>query len=163
MVSQTLAESPSEQIAEVGIWDRDPAETWWQGRAALIGDAAHPMTPFAGQGANTAIMDAFVLGTHLATSLPEVALPTYEKCQKSPAEKIVKSARAACNWFTTEQAWKRKLVRVGMGMLPQWVLAWGVGSADRGNEISDLLGLGGLEPPTSRLSGASVRDGITAG
>ena len=65
----------------------------------------------------------------------------------------MKSARAACNWFTTEQAWKRKLVRVGMGMLPQWVLAWGVGSADRGNEISDLLGLGGLEPPTSRLSG----------
>ena len=39
------------------------------------------MTPFAGQGANTAIMDAFVLGTHLATSLPEVALPTYESAR----------------------------------------------------------------------------------
>jgi salicylate hydroxylase len=47
--------------AEVKVWelqDLEPLPTWTRGRAILIGDAAHAMTPMQGQGANMSIEDA---------------------------------------------------------------------------------------------------------
>ncbi|EHL03061.1 putative 6-hydroxynicotinate 3-monooxygenase [Glarea lozoyensis 74030] len=47
--------------SEVKVWelqDLDPIPTWTRGRAILIGDAAHAMTPMQGQGANMCIEDA---------------------------------------------------------------------------------------------------------
>ncbi|KAI1410660.1 FAD binding domain protein [Hypoxylon sp. FL1857] len=46
---------------EVKLWelqDLEPLERWTAGRAILIGDAAHAMTPMQGQGANIGIEDA---------------------------------------------------------------------------------------------------------
>ena len=46
---------------EVKVWelqDLEPLPTWTRGRAILIGDAAHAMTPMQGQGANMSIEDA---------------------------------------------------------------------------------------------------------
>jgi salicylate hydroxylase len=46
---------------EVKVWelqDLDPLPMWTRGRAILIGDAAHAMTPMQGQGANMSIEDA---------------------------------------------------------------------------------------------------------
>lgn len=48
-----------------GLYDRQPLGRWVQGRLALLGDAAHPMLPHLGQGANQAIED----GTALAVLL----------------------------------------------------------------------------------------------
>ncbi|MFJ6937516.1 FAD-dependent monooxygenase [Streptomyces sp. NPDC101132] len=42
--------------------DRDPVDTWTDGRVALLGDAAHPMLHYAAQGACQALEDAIVLG-----------------------------------------------------------------------------------------------------
>ncbi|KAI6115945.1 hypothetical protein F5141DRAFT_1290502 [Pisolithus sp. B1] len=46
------------------LMDRAPLETWIHedGKLALLGDACHPMLPYAGQGAAMAIEDAAVLG-----------------------------------------------------------------------------------------------------
>lgn len=63
-----------------GIYDREPLPRWTNGRLTLLGDAAHPMLPHLGQGANQAIEDAAALATvleHLTCDVP-AALTTYE-------------------------------------------------------------------------------------
>lgn len=58
-------------LAKVETWrmwvlcDRDPVARWSAGRAALVGDAAHPMLQYLAQGAGMAIEDAVVLAQKL--------------------------------------------------------------------------------------------------
>ncbi|MTE17455.1 NAD(P)-binding protein [Nocardia sp. CT2-14] len=46
------------------MYDRDPIDTWVQGRIALLGDAAHPPLQYMAQGAIMAIEDGWVLAEH---------------------------------------------------------------------------------------------------
>ena len=48
-----------------GIYFRDPLETWGTDRVVLLGDAAHPAPPSAGQGAGMALEDAVMLAACL--------------------------------------------------------------------------------------------------
>ena len=50
------------------ISDRVPINKWCSERIVLVGDAAHPVTPNMGQGANMAIEDSFILSILLAES-----------------------------------------------------------------------------------------------
>ena len=45
------------------LYDREPLPTWTKGRLSLLGDAAHPMLPHLGQGANQSIEDGMALAT----------------------------------------------------------------------------------------------------
>jgi salicylate hydroxylase len=49
-----------------GLFTVRPLLRWYRGRVVILGDAAHGMLPHHGQGANTSIEDAFVLGGLLA-------------------------------------------------------------------------------------------------
>jgi salicylate hydroxylase len=68
-----------------GIYDREPLPRWSRGRLTLLGDAAHPMLPHAGQGANQAIEDGVALAAILAqtdrSSAPH-ALRVYETVRR---------------------------------------------------------------------------------
>lgn len=55
-----------EECSKWGLFGRPPSPDWGRGRIQLIGDAAHPMLPNAGQGAAQAFEDAYVLGQWLA-------------------------------------------------------------------------------------------------
>jgi 2-polyprenyl-6-methoxyphenol hydroxylase-like FAD-dependent oxidoreductase len=76
------------------IFDRPPLTTWGAGRATLLGDAAHPMMPFLGQGACQAIEDAVVLGRHLRGAADIAsALRRYEAERAPRANAFVRRSR----------------------------------------------------------------------
>jgi salicylate hydroxylase len=69
-----------------GLRDREPLQQWTVGRVTMLGDAAHPMLPFLGQGAVMAIEDGMVLGRCFAKACaPEDALRLYEATRKQRA------------------------------------------------------------------------------
>ncbi len=68
------------QVYKWGLFGRPWLEQWSSGRVVLLGDAAHPMLPFLGQGAANALEDAMILTRCLtAESTPERAFALYQK------------------------------------------------------------------------------------
>jgi len=74
---------------------RDPIPAWTRGRVTLLGDAAHPMLPYLGQGACQAIEDGAVLATALAAAAadPAAGLGRYERTRRPRASRVVLTAR----------------------------------------------------------------------
>lgn len=67
---------------------------WSRGRIALLGDAAHPMTPFLAQGAAQAIEDAAALGRAFHAGLSvEAALDAYQSARIERATQIQRGSR----------------------------------------------------------------------
>ena len=78
------------------LYDRDPLPTWAKGRLALLGDAAHPMLPHLGQGANQSIEDGMALATILAGGTKAVvpaALLAYERLRRERVAEVQLGAR----------------------------------------------------------------------
>jgi len=78
------------------LYDRDPIPRWTSGRVTLLGDAAHPMLPYLGQGACQALEDGAVLANAVAASpsAPLTALAAYERVRRPRASQVVLTARA---------------------------------------------------------------------
>ena len=71
-------------------------ERWVQGRVALLGDAAHAMTPNIGQGAGMAMEDAAVLAEELAAAgAPQAALDRYARRRWPRVEAVMRISREA--------------------------------------------------------------------
>jgi salicylate hydroxylase len=81
-VTGLVAATPEDWLFKWALFAREPLESWVAGRVTLLGDAAHAMLPFMGQGAATAIEDAMVLARALAGSAPEEALSRYEAARR---------------------------------------------------------------------------------
>ena len=78
------------------LYDREPLPNWTSGRLTLLGDAAHPMLPHLGQGANQAIEDGMALATILAEAdVCSVAssLLAYERLRRERVAEIQRGAR----------------------------------------------------------------------
>jgi salicylate hydroxylase len=87
--------SASEKHYKWALYDRDPLTQWTSGRATILGDAAHPMLPYLGQGACQAMEDGVVLAAALA-ALPDdvcAALELYERVRLPRASRVVLTAR----------------------------------------------------------------------
>jgi salicylate hydroxylase len=78
------------------LYDREPLQGWTQGRLTLLGDAAHPMLPHLGQGANQSIEDGMALATILAhanrNTVP-AALLAYERLRRERVAQVQRGAR----------------------------------------------------------------------
>ena len=79
-----------------GLYDREPLAEWTNGRLALLGDAAHPMLPHLGQGANQSIEDAFALAAVLkgasAADVP-AALRHYARVRRRRTDVVQANSR----------------------------------------------------------------------
>jgi salicylate hydroxylase len=79
-----------------GIYFRDPLETWGSDRVVLLGDAAHPAPPSAGQGAGMALEDAVMLAACLqraGTGNEQAALREYVFRRKARTTRMLESSR----------------------------------------------------------------------
>jgi salicylate hydroxylase len=82
-VQVIIAATPPERCFKWGLFDREPLEQWTRGRATLLGDAAHPMTPFLAQGAVMAIEDGMVLARALVAAANwQEGLARYEAARR---------------------------------------------------------------------------------
>lgn len=83
------------------ILEREPLPNWSKGRVALLGDSAHPMTPYMAQGAATSIEDAAILARCLegvqADDIP-AAFRRYEAHRK-PRTSVVQAISSANTWM----------------------------------------------------------------
>jgi 2-polyprenyl-6-methoxyphenol hydroxylase-like FAD-dependent oxidoreductase len=78
------------------LYDRETLPAWTNGRLTLLGDAAHPMLPHLGQGANQSIEDGMALATILAdvdrANVP-AALLAYEGLRRARVAAVQRGAR----------------------------------------------------------------------
>jgi salicylate hydroxylase len=74
------------------LYDRDPVERWSKGRVTLLGDSAHAMLPYLGQGAAMALEDACVLSAAIARHANDLdeALLAYERARAPRARAAVR-------------------------------------------------------------------------
>jgi salicylate hydroxylase len=80
-----------------GLYDREPLAEWTTGRLALLGDAAHPMLPHLGQGANQSIEDAFALAAVLRGASPAdvpAALRRYVQVRRRRTDVVQANSRS---------------------------------------------------------------------
>ena len=105
-----VAAVPADSLFKWGVFDRSALPSWHAGRVVLLGDAAHPMQPFLGQGAVMALEDAAILTRALAPGedVP-VSLSRYEAARLPRANDIM--SRSADNG-------RRLVPRTGGDYLP---------------------------------------------
>ncbi|HEV3239300.1 MAG TPA: 3-hydroxybenzoate 6-monooxygenase [Casimicrobiaceae bacterium] len=115
--------------------DRDPVERWGEGRATLLGDAAHPMLQYLAQGACIALEDAVTLREALRACAgdPEPAFRLYESKRVVRGARLIISAREMGRIYHAKGV--ERLVRnsLWVGRTPErfydaleWLYGWSV-------------------------------------
>ncbi|ROW14080.1 hypothetical protein VPNG_04104 [Cytospora leucostoma] len=94
-----LEKVPPENIKLWDLLDMELLPSFINGKAVLIGDAAHPFLPYMGQGAAQAIEDGVALGAVFPPGTPASEIPRrlelWQRCRKDRAQKIVEITRAS--------------------------------------------------------------------
>ena len=133
------------------LFERDPMERWGSGPMTLLGDAAHPMLPHAGQGAAQALEDAVALGAVLGSTAnpPDIdaALRRYERMRAPRTRTVVALARRNARMGSIDSAagcWLRDQV---IRFVPQSVI------------LKSLVDLG--RPPSTTEEPRTQRSGAT--
>ncbi len=91
-------QTPVEHMQRWEIRDRPPLKQWSKGRVTLVGDAAHPTSPYAAYGAGMSIEDGYFLARHLSsidlkdTGQVRGALQAFEERRKPHTATVTETA-----------------------------------------------------------------------
>ncbi|MDX3109663.1 FAD-dependent monooxygenase [Nonomuraea angiospora] len=96
MAQDPTEATPPEQVRHLDIHDLPDLPAYTSDRIALLGDAAHAMSPDRGQGAGQSLEDAVVLAAALAdnASVP-AALDAYDAQRRPRTQATARNARQA--------------------------------------------------------------------
>jgi len=117
-IPQILAATHESQVSGYPVYDRELLSSELLekvGSVTLIGDAAHPMSPFKGQGANQALLDALALARGISkgckplskwreTGIRKSVLTTFESDMLARTASKVKDSAAAAQFLHSEIA-----------------------------------------------------------
>jgi salicylate hydroxylase len=97
-IGAIIEATPPDSIYKWGLFTRKPLPQWHRGVVTLLGDAAHPMLPYMGQGAAMAIEDGVILGRALTASASlEEALTRYENARRERTQMITEESLAGAD------------------------------------------------------------------
>lgn len=126
LIHELLDATPVDRVLHHDITDLDhaPLPTFVNGRIALLGDAAHPMSPDLGQGAGMAIEDAVVLAAALAETRDAVtALARYDRERRPRAQWVAKAAHKNGHDALMGSALNRRLLSLTLRLMTPAVFA----------------------------------------
>ena len=104
LIRAIAAAADPASIKPRGYYDRDPSRQIRDGNVWLLGDAAHPMSPFQGQGGNTAMIDALALAELLGSGyLPADADRVAAAIATRGRKAVLESRRAAKQFHATSR------------------------------------------------------------
>jgi 2-polyprenyl-6-methoxyphenol hydroxylase-like FAD-dependent oxidoreductase len=102
--------------------DREPITDWGRGPLTLLGDAAHPMLPHAGQGAAQALEDAVALGHALSNAADvSAALRRYERVRAARTRDVVLLARRNARVGSVTSPLGRSLRDAAIRFMPAFI------------------------------------------
>ena len=102
-IPQLIEATAPDELLTHDLYDRKPIFDWGKGVMTLLGDAAHPMVPFMGQGGCQALEDSIALGASLKEA-PNIAsgLRKYENFRKARTANFVNQSRKAMSSSMTK-------------------------------------------------------------
>ena len=121
-VPALLAATPPEDVILTDLYDLAPLSRYWEGRAVLLGDAAHAMTPNLGQGGAQAIEDGVALARRLAqTADPGLAFHRYQQQRLPRARSLVQQSWQMGQLAHLRPRWLRHARNLLLRRLPRYL------------------------------------------
>jgi 6-hydroxynicotinate 3-monooxygenase len=106
-----IEQTPTEHLFRWEIRDRKPLAQWSKGRVTIVGDAAHPTSPYAAYGAGMSIEDGYFVAAELEhvnmrdTAAVRGALQAFEERRKKHTSQVSQMAYFNGIMFHRLPAW----------------------------------------------------------
>lgn len=118
-VTKIILATPRDKCNRWALYTREPLNTWHKDRVVLLGDAAHPMTPFYGMGAAMAIEDGMIISRCLEAEPNDwqAAMGRYQQARLERCNNMQQISLARANDYMHPDK-KSRALAPGAGMAP---------------------------------------------